>query len=82
MIVSEPDTPPGFSYIDDTEVSLDGRSPDLRIKVFPDLPKPTWLSGIFRGHSPFTVAGAVADLEHIWRNLTAFPFHFSRMFNG
>lgn len=41
--------------------AVDGRSPDLRISVTPNLPKPDRPSGIHRGHSPLTVAGAVTD---------------------
>ena len=39
-----------------------GRSPDLRVIAWPNLPIALNDSGIFRLHSPLTVAGAVMDL--------------------
>ena len=40
----------------------DGRSPDSRLNALPCLPGPHWSSGVSRGRSPLTGAGAVAAL--------------------
>jgi hypothetical protein len=60
--------------------AVDGRSPDLRINVLPNLPKPDGLSGIHRGHSPLTVAGAVTGLAPFGSASPYSLFHPKRIF--
>ncbi len=66
-------TPPGFKVTATCGHAGDGRSPDLRVIAFPNLPEllAQWFC---RGRSPLTVAGAVTDLTRIARR-TVFPFH-------
>ena len=55
-------------------VKVYGRSPDLRVKAPPILPRLA-SSGDHRVCSPLTVAGAVTELAAFKVYRTVFPFH-------
>lgn len=76
----DPDTPSGLGCKDDAKCTADGRSPDLRVEAFSNLPKPKpaqwYISKSLTAHS----CGGSHGFGARWLNLTVFPFHSGRIF--
>ncbi len=76
----DPDTPSGLGCKDDAKCTADGRSPDLRVEAFSNLPKPNaaqwYISKSLTAHS----CGGSHGFGARWLNLTVFPFHSGRIF--